>query len=98
MPNIWRGREDVELIIVHAYETPKVYEWTDSYAALESQFEAIAVEATDDAVQALQKSGVKAMADVRRGPAVQVILEAVGFHQADLIVMGGRAQKTRYCC
>ena len=86
-------REDVEIIVVHAYEIPEIYEWTDSFADLEAQFERIAAEVTEDAVTALQRAGVKAMGDVRRGPAVQCILDAVGFHQADLIVMGGRAQK-----
>ena len=82
-------REGVALIVVHAYEVPTVYEWTDSYPELVAQMDAIAVEVTDDAVRALNRAGVTAMADVRRGPAVQAILEAVGFHQADLIVMGG---------
>lgn len=86
-------REGVEIIVVHAYEVPTVYEWADSFGELEAQLERIAAEVTDDAVTALRRAGVKAMADVRRGPAVQSILDAVGFHQADLIVMGGRAQK-----
>lgn len=86
-------REDVEIIVVHAYEVPEIYEWTDSFAALEAQFERTATEVTDDAVAALQRAGVKAMGDVRRGSPVRCILDAVGFHQADLIVMGGRAQK-----
>ena len=86
-------REDVEIIVVHAYEVPEIYEWTDSFADLEAQLERTAAQVTDDAVSALQRAGVKAMGDVRRGPAVQCILDAVGFHQADLIVMGGRTQK-----
>ena len=86
-------REDVEIIVVHAYEVPEIYEWTDGFADLEAQLERTAAEVTDDAVTALQRAGVKAMGDVRRGPAVQCILDAVGFHQADLIVMGGRTQK-----
>lgn len=86
-------REGVEIIVVHAYEVPSVYEWADGYAVFEAQCEAIANEVTEDAVSALRKAGVKAMGDVRRGQAVQCILDAVGFHQADLIVMGGRAQK-----
>ena len=86
-------REDVEIIVVHAYEVPEIYEWTDSFADLEAQLERTAAEVTDDAVSASQRAGVKAMGDVRRGPAVQCILDAVGFHQADLIVMGGRTQK-----
>ena len=83
-------REDVEIIVVHAYEVPEIYEWTDGFADLEAQLERTAAEVTDDAVTALQRAGVKAMGDVRRGPAVKCILDAVGFHQADLIVMGSR--------
>ena len=86
-------REGVEIIVVHAYEPPGAYEWASGYPAFAEHYERLANEVADDAVQALRKAGVKAMADVRRGSAVQVILEAVGFHQADLIIMGGRAQK-----
>ncbi|MEZ4716494.1 MAG: universal stress protein [Caldilineaceae bacterium] len=85
-------REDVEIIVVHAYEVPEIYEWTDSFADLEAQLERTAAEVTDDAVSALA-APASVMGDVRRGPAVQCILDAVGFHQADLIVMGGRTQK-----
>ena len=85
--------EHAEIIVVHAYEAPKVYEWTESYDAFVKGYERIANEVTDDAVQALRGDGVNAMSDVRVGPPVRAILEAVGFHQADMIVMGGRAQK-----
>ena len=84
---------DVELIIVHAYQPPKAYEWTDRYEHLAVEYERVANEVAQDAVDALHRSGVKAMADVRVGAPVEAIMEAVGFHQADLIVMGGRAQK-----
>ena len=85
--------ENAEIIVVHAYETPTVYEWTEGYGDLAAEYERIANEATEDAVQALRRSDVNAMADVREGPPLRAILEAVGLHQADMIVMGGRAQK-----
>ena len=86
-------REGVEIIVVHAYEVPMVYEWTQAFEDLAKAYERIAIEVADDAVGALQRAGVQAVADVRRGSPVQAILEAVGFHQADLIVMGGRTQR-----
>jgi nucleotide-binding universal stress UspA family protein len=86
-------QEGADIIVVHAYETPTVYDWSEGFDALSETFESIANEVTDDAVQALCRNGINAMSDVRQGPPVRAILEAVGFHQADLIVMGGRAQK-----
>ncbi len=86
-------REGADIIVVHAYETPKVYDWSEGFGALSEKYESIANEVTEDAVQALCRNGINAMSDVRQGPPVRAILEAVGFHQADLIVMGGRAQK-----
>lgn len=87
-------REDVEIIVVHAFEVPASYEWADQFQELVNAYDRIANEVADDAVGALRRAGVKAMADIRHGPAVSAILEAVRFHQADLIVMGGRAQRS----
>ena len=86
-------RVDAQVVVVHAFEVPVVYEWTDAYSELDTQYEQVAQEVVDDAVEALRKSGIHAAGDVRRGPAAQAILEAVGVHQADLIIMGSRAQK-----
>jgi nucleotide-binding universal stress UspA family protein len=86
-------RVDAQVIVVHAYEAPVVYEWTDAYGELDAQYERVVQEVVDDAVDALRKAGIQAAGDVRRGPAAQAILEAVSVHQADLIIMGSRAQK-----
>src|SRR4051812_15972081 len=77
--------DQAQVIVVHAYEPPAVYEWTSAYAELTAQYERVANEVAQDAVDVLQKNGVHAIADVRPGPAVQAILEAVNVHQADLI-------------
>ncbi|GIV80185.1 universal stress protein [Litorilinea aerophila] len=84
-------RSDAQVVVVHAYEVPEVYDWTESYAQLEAHFEQVANEVAADAVEALEKAGIHAVADVRRGPAAPAILEAARVHQADLIIMGSRA-------
>ena len=86
-------RSDAQVIVIHAYEVPAVYEWTEGYPGLQEHFAQVAQEVADDAVEALQKAGIQALADVREGPAAQAILEAVGVHEADLIILGSRAQK-----
>jgi nucleotide-binding universal stress UspA family protein len=86
-------RDQAQIIVVHAYELPEVYSWTDAYAALAAQYERTATEVTQDAVDALQAAGVPVTADVRLGNPVDNILDAVRIHQADLIVMGSRGQK-----
>jgi nucleotide-binding universal stress UspA family protein len=86
-------RSEAQVVVVHAYELPDVYEWTDAYAALQAQYAAIAQEVVDDAVDALGKAGIAASGDVRIGAAAPAILEAAKLHQADLIIMGSRAQK-----
>ena len=82
-----------QVIVVHAYAVPTVYAWTDGYELLLKQLEAIANEVVQDAVEALQAAGVTASGDVRQGDAVSAILDAVRIHEADLIVMGSRAQR-----
>ena len=86
-------RADAQVVVVHAYEYPAVYDWTDVYELLCGHFRKAAIEVADDAVDALRQAGVQAVADVREGPAAQSIVEAARVHQADLIIMGSRAQK-----
>lgn len=86
-------REDAQVIVVHAYELPNIYEWTENYSTLVEQYAQVANEVAEDAIDMLHKAGINASADVRQGPPVRAIMEAVAFHEADLIVMGGRAQK-----
>lgn len=86
-------RADGQVIVVHAYDLPAVYEWTEGFGALQAQYSRVAEEVAADAVEALTKAGISASADVRQGPAAQAILDAVRIHGADLIVMGTRAQR-----
>ena len=82
-----------QVIVVHAYELPAAYEWTDGYGELAAHYERVAQEVVKDAVDELTSQGIRATGDVRQGPAAQAILEAAHVHEADLIVMGTRAQK-----
>ncbi len=85
-------RADGQVIVVHAYEPPAVYEWTEGYESLRAQYVKVAEEVAADAVEALVKSGIKATADLRQGAAAPAILDAARVHEADLIIMGTRAQ------
>lgn len=86
-------RTDAQVVVVHAFEFPSVYDWTDAYEKLCEHHRQAVMEVAEDAVEALQQAGVQAVADVREGPAAQAIVEAARVHQADLIIMGSRAQK-----
>ncbi|MCC6167008.1 MAG: universal stress protein [Caldilineaceae bacterium] len=86
-------RSDGQVIVVHAFEPPTVYEWTESFGELNAQYTKVAEEVAADAVEALTKAGINATADIRQGPAAQAILDAVRIHGADLIIMGTRAQR-----
>lgn len=86
-------RTDAQVIVVHAFEFPSVYDWTDAYEKLCEHHRRAVMEVAEDAVEALQQAGVQAAADVREGPAARAIVEAARVHQADLIILGSRAQK-----
>ena len=85
--------EGAQVVVVHAYQLPHLYEWTESYKDLEAKFKQVAEEVAEDAVAELQRSGVQAIADVRQGPAPEAILEAAHAHEVDLIVMGSRVRR-----
>ena len=85
-------RTDAQVIVVHAFQLPTVYEWTDAYAVLCERYRLVAQEVADDAVDALKQVGIQAVADIREGDAAREIVEAGRVHQADLIIMGSRAQ------
>jgi len=87
-------RADAQVIVVHAYEFPAVYNWTDSYEVLCERYRKAAQEVAEDAVEALRQAGVNVVSDIREGAAAQSIVDAARVHQADLIIMGCRAQKT----
>jgi nucleotide-binding universal stress UspA family protein len=84
--------ERAQVVVVHAYELPRAYEWAEGYTNLETQFKQVAEEVAEDAVSELQLGGVQAVADVRQGPAPQAILDVALAHKADLIVMGSRVR------
>jgi nucleotide-binding universal stress UspA family protein len=83
--------EEAELIILHAFQAPAEYEWTDGFEALRAQYEAVAGEVVRDAQEVFQAAGLEAAADIRHGPAAEAILAAARSHEADLIVMGSHA-------
>lgn len=86
-------RDQAQVIVVHAYHVPAVYEWTAHYEAMRESLHTVAQEVIDDAVEALSKNGIKAEGELHEGDAPQVILDMARVHQADLIVMGSRSQK-----
>lgn len=86
-------RTDAQVIAVHAYELPAIYDWTDGFAQLRDEYANVAQEVVDDAVDALTKVGITATGDLRLGSAAEAILDAVSVHQADLIIMGSRSHK-----
>ncbi len=85
--------ESAQLVVVHAYQPPIEYEWAPSYAALIEQYEAVANEVVQDALDVLGEASVQAVGDVRQGSAAEAILDAARIHQADLIIMGSRANR-----
>ncbi len=82
--------EQASLVIVHAYQLPAEYEWTDGFEALQEQFGAIAAEVVSDALEVVGASGLEAASDVRQGSASEAILAAARSHSADLIILGSR--------
>ncbi len=91
--------EGAQLVVLHAYQLPDIYEWTDGYEALREHFEAMAAEVVQDALEVLhapaEEGGAETLTDVRRGPPAEAILAAASTHNADLIVMGGRSHRAQ---
>ncbi len=85
--------EEAHVFVVHAYQLPQVYEWAEGYQELVEDYRRVAREAAQDAVRVLERAGIQATPDVREGPPAQVTLAAAQEHNADLIVMGSRAEK-----
>jgi nucleotide-binding universal stress UspA family protein len=85
-------KEQAQVVVVHAYQLPYVYEWAEGYASLKALYQQVAEEVAEDAVSELRRGGVQAIADVRQTAAPQAILEAADAHKADLIVMGSRVR------
>ena len=87
-------RDQAQIVVVHAYALPETYAWTSSYPELAAHYERVANEVVQDAIDALQQAGMTVSGDVRQGNPIEAILDAAHLHQADLIVMGSRAQKS----
>lgn len=86
-------RNEAQVVVVHAFSLPKAYDWTEGYAALESSTRTVAEEVANDAVDALEKVGIRAIAEAREGQPAEVILEVSHLYEVDLIVLGSRAKK-----
>jgi nucleotide-binding universal stress UspA family protein len=87
--------ESAHLIVVHAYELPAIYEWTDGYDALRTRLELIAAEVVQDAQEGLGEAGTDSEAEVQAGDAAEVVLQAARVHEVDLIIIGNRAMEGR---
>lgn len=82
--------EEAEVIVVHAYQLPERYATTEGYDALRAQYEAVAQEIVDDAVEYLQECGVTARGLVLSGDTGRAILETADREDVSLIVIGSR--------
>lgn len=82
--------EGALLVILHAYQPPVEYEWTDAYPALQAHYETLAAEVVQDALEVLQSEGVEAVTDIRQSGPAEAVLAAARAHSADLIIMGSR--------
>lgn len=82
--------ENAEVVVLHAYQLPERYAAADGYESLRAQFEAIAHEIVDDAVQHLQDMQIVARGIVSAGPSARLILETAEREDISLIVIGSR--------
>lgn len=82
--------ENAEVIVVHAYQVPERYSATEGYEALRAQFESVAHEIVDDAVEHLQEQQIMARGIVASGNTARVILETADQENVSLIVIGSR--------
>lgn len=89
-------RTDAQVVVVHAFTLPHMYDWTEGYGDLEARFKQVADEVAVDAANALEKAGIRAVVEVREGAAAEVILDVARIYEADLIILGSRAQKREH--
>jgi nucleotide-binding universal stress UspA family protein len=82
--------ENAEVTVLHVYQVPERYAATDGYEALRAQYEAVAHEIVDDAVELLRERDVKVQGLVLAGDSAQMILETAIREETTLIVMGTR--------
>jgi nucleotide-binding universal stress UspA family protein len=82
--------ENAEVTVLHVYQVPERYFATDGYEALRLQYEAVAQEIVDDAVELLRERDVTVQGIVLSGDSAQMILETAIRDKITLIVMGTR--------
>jgi nucleotide-binding universal stress UspA family protein len=82
--------ENAEVTVLHVYQVPERYAATDGYEALRAQYEAVAQEIVDDAVDLLRERDVTVQGLVVAGGTAQVILETAMREKITMIVMGTR--------
>lgn len=82
--------ETAEVIVLHVYQVPERYAATDGYETLRAQYEVVAQEIVDDAVELLRERDVTVQGLVLAGDSAQVILETAMREEIALIVMGTR--------
>ena len=82
--------EEAQVIVLHVYELPEQYTTLDGYEDLRDQYELIAQEVVDDAVEYLQEREVMAQGMILPGDSARVILETAAQEDASMIVIGSR--------
>jgi nucleotide-binding universal stress UspA family protein len=82
--------EKAEIIVLHVYQVPERYAATEGYDALRMQYEAVAQEIVDDAIEHLRERDIVVQGLVLPGDSAQVILDTAAREQISMIVMGTR--------
>jgi nucleotide-binding universal stress UspA family protein len=82
--------EEAQVIVLHVYELPEQYTTLDGYQDLRDQYEVIAQEVVDDAVEYLHEREVMAQGMILPGDSARVILETAAQEDVSMIVIGSR--------
>ncbi len=82
--------EEAQVIVLHAYQVPERYTATEGYRALRDQFEAVAQEIVDDAVEHLAERQVQAWGMALPSGSARAILETAARENVSLIIIGSR--------
>jgi nucleotide-binding universal stress UspA family protein len=80
--------EEAQVIVLHVYELPEQYTTLDGYQDLRDQYEVIAQEVVDDAVEYLHEREVMAQGMILPGDSARVILETAAQEDVSMIVIG----------
>jgi nucleotide-binding universal stress UspA family protein len=82
--------EEAQVIVLHVYELPEQYTALDGYDDLRHQYEVLAQEIVDDAVEYLQEREVSARGMTLAGESARAILETAAEEEVSMIVIGSR--------